>query len=167
MKTITESGLDIGNGDSKRVFTVSVNGKIFGFITEDDINFEDIIHSYEKEPRMFIPEYDPDDAGMTRTITGLIEAGPEWDVFMKFIDEENEKTRIADMGRKLIAQAFKDIQYLRQKSKLWDEERTHINPYSKKQKKMNCGGKTLNKGRSSAQYFSLRSTRKQNTSSVK
>jgi len=48
----------------------------------------------------------------------------------------------------------------------WDHE-AHVNPYSKKIKGIKVKGKMINKGRTSAQYFTLKATRKQNTSSVK
>ena len=64
---------------------------------------------------------------------------------------------------------YDEIDYILESNKKylhWDHE-SHANPYSKKISKIKVKGIVGNKGRLSAQYFTLKATRKQNTSSVK
>lgn len=171
-----ETGLDIGNGESKTTYCIVLNGRIVGYCTADDIDKNWVVDKYihsesaeiDSNGRKFIDAIEDEWPG---SIEGYIEVGPDWDEFrkaLKSVEESKKKAEdyFRDMGRKLIAHPVKDIDFSKLKT-VWDEERTHINPYSKKQKKMIYGGKRQNKGRTSAQYFTLRSTRKQNTSSVR
>lgn len=173
---MNESGLDIGNGESKMTYCILLGGKFMGICRAEDISKDWVVDKYihsesaemDSNGRKFIDAIEDE---WTDSIEGYIEVGPDWDEFRKALESvEESKNKAEDyfreMGRKLIAHVIKEIDFSKLKT-VWDEERTHINPYSKKQKKMILWRKVSNKGRNSAQYFTLRSTRKQNTSSVK
>jgi len=172
---MNQSGIDIGDGESKTTYYIVLNGRIVGYCTSDDIDKNWVVDKYIRSESAEIDSNgrkfnDVIEDEWTGSIEGYIEIGPNWDEFRKSLDCVKESKKKAedyfiDMGRQLIAHAIKDIDFLKRNFKSWDEERIHINPYSKKQKKMIFGGKRQNKGRISAQYFTLRSTRKQNASS--
>lgn len=103
-----------------------------------------------------------------------ISLGPRYTQVASLRRENEEKDHYSELERLSNQLRKKDPVFiideypflLKNKCLSWDHE-SHVNPYSKKISKIKVEGLGRNKGRVSAQYFSLKSTRKQNTSSVR